>query len=154
MDYVDDCVERHKRKIAKNLLFDGRSDEEVMQVCEIDSVTLHDLIVELALETHGQMTEFRFVLNYLRHDDITVEERRGEVVKVICILKKLLYFWPPSKIELEDIIRRCQGFDENILKRIVEPLMLTNAPDYLLLTRGREILNQFYADMVYSYYRG
>lgn len=146
--------ERYRRKVAKNLLFAGVcSDAEIMQVCEIDSGTLQSLITELAHETREQMQALRATLTYLRRDDITAEERRGEVVRVLCMLKRLLHFWRPSQREIDDISRICQGYGEDALIHMMEPLLPARIPDYELLTRGQGVLDGFYAEMAYNCYR-
>lgn len=153
---IEDPVEcgrlRQRDKIAKNLIFSGLSDDEIMRVCQVDKSLLHELVAEGAQETRDQLMKLRFVLLHFRKDGLSLEKQQEYAVDALVILKEVLHFWEVSKSERQDILSICRERDERDLQYMLESLSV-RMPDYLLLAQGAVILNKFYADMSYSRYR-
>ena len=144
-EYRTEVMRRRAREIAYNLASDGGiSDADIAECCDLTMDEVHDIVVEVAVNTRQQLQVIREKLRIFEQPKCEVEQLKAAFIDIITILKKLICFRDIPKHERQVIDEFVSYYEARELQAIMRPLQ-RGLPDYKLLSNGADILNEFYA---------
>ena len=149
-DYRTEVMRRRAREIAYNLASDGGiSDADIAECCDLTMEEVHDIVVEVTVNTRQQLQVIREKLRILEQPKCEVEQLKTAFIDIITILKKLIYFRDISTQERQSIENSISYYEEREFRDMLRPLQ-RNLPNYELLSTGASIVNRLYARMYAS----
>lgn len=144
-EYRTEVMRKRAREIAYNLASDGGiSDADIAECCDLTMEEVHDIVVEVAVNTRQQLQVIREKLRIFEHPKCEVEQLKTAFIDIITILKKLICFRDILRQERQVIDEFVSYYEARELRAIMRPLQ-RGLPDYKLLSNGADILNEFYA---------
>lgn len=144
-EYRTEVMRRRAREIAYNLASDGGiSDADIAECCDLTMDEVHDIVVEVAVNTRQQLQVIREKLRIFEQPKCEVEQLKTAFIDIITILKKLICFRDIPRQERQVIDEFVSYYEARELQAIMRPLQ-RGLPDYKLLSNGADILNEFYA---------
>lgn len=144
-DYRTEVMRKRAREIAYNLASDGGiSDADIAECCDLTMEEVHDIVVEVAVNTRQQLQTVRERLRVFEQPKYEVEQLKAAFIDIITILKKLICFRDIPRQERQVIDEFVSYYEARELQAIMRPLQ-RGLPDYKLLSNGADILNEFYA---------
>ena len=144
-EYRTEVMRRRAREIAYNLASDGGiSDADIAECCDLTMEAVHDIVVEVAVNTRQQLQTVREKLRIFEQPKCELEQFQIAFIDIIGILKRLICFRDIPKQERQVIDEFVSYYEARELRAIMRPLQ-RGLPDYKLLSNGADILNEFYA---------
>lgn len=144
-EYRTEVMRRRAREIAYNLASDGGiSDADIAECCDLTMEEVHDIVVEVAVNTRQQLQTVREKLRIFEQPKCELEQLQIAFIDIIGILKRLICFRDIPKQERQVIDEFVSYYEARELRAIMRPLQ-RGLPDYKLLSNGADILNEFYA---------
>ena len=146
-EYRTEVMRKRAREIAYNLASDGGiSDADIAECCDLTMDEVHDIVVEVAVNTRQQLQVIREKLRIFEQSKCELEQLKAAFIDIITILKKLIYFRDVSTQERQTIERSISYYEEREFHDMLRPLQ-RNLPNYELLSTGAGIVNRLYARM-------
>lgn len=144
-EYRTEVMRKRAREIAYNLASDGGiSDADIAECCDLTMDEVHDIVVEVAVNTRQQLQVVREKLRIFEQPKCELERLQIAFIDIIGILKRLICFRDIHRQERQVIDEFVSYYEARELRAIMRPLQ-RGLPDYKLLSNGADILNEFYA---------